>query len=141
MAGKLNQKKCVSRETFLRKTTIFAVIASLCLTMASCSGVPYTDEEVLDEVLKFVPENLGAAQLTEASIVEYHGSGVYEIEVNYEQKSWTNPVKRSNRRARDEKWFLAAYPDIDDFTPQQYLEEIRAADNDDDFEVVEEAIA
>ena len=85
-------------------------VTSAVLTCHTSGADPekYTDEEVLDAVLKFVPENLGAAQLTEASIVEYHGSGVYEIEVNYEQKSWTNPVKRSNRRARDEKWFLAA---------------------------------
>ena len=85
-------------------------VTSAVLTCHTTGADPekYTDEEVLDAVLKFVPENLGAAQLTEASIAEYHGSGVYEIEVSYEQKSWKNPVKRSNRRARDEKWFLAA---------------------------------
>jgi hypothetical protein len=84
-------------------------VTSAVLTCHTTGADPekYTDEEVLDEVLKFVPENLGAAQLTEASIAEYHGSGVYEIEVNYEQKSWKNTVKRSQRRARDEKWFLA----------------------------------
>jgi len=47
MIGKLNLKKSVSRETFLRKTTIFAVIAVLCVTLVSCGGVPYTDEELL----------------------------------------------------------------------------------------------
>ena len=84
-------------------------VTSAVLTCHTTGADPekYTDEEVLDAVLKFVPENIGAAQLTETSIVEYHGAGVYEIEVNYEQKSWKNPVKRSNRRAREEKWFLA----------------------------------
>jgi hypothetical protein len=57
--------------------------------------------------LKYVPENLGSAVVKEAAITEYHGSGVYEIEVNYEQQNWTNSVKHSLRRHRDEKWFLA----------------------------------
>lgn len=42
---------------------------------------------------------------------------------------------------RVKKWFLAAYPEIDDFTPQQYLEESGANDNTDNYEVIEEAVA
>ena len=34
------------------------------------------------------------------------------------------------------EWFLAAYSEIDDFTPQQYLEESGVNDNTDNFEVV-----
>lgn len=37
------------------------------------------------------------------------------------------------------EWFLAAYPEIDDFTPQQYREECGANDNIDNYEVVVEA--
>ncbi len=37
-------------------------------------------------------------------------------------------------------WFLEAYPEIDDFTPEQYHEECAAATNDEDyFEVMEAA--
>lgn len=39
------------------------------------------------------------------------------------------------------QWFLAAYPEIDDFTPQQYREECGANDNTDNYEVVVEAAA
>ena len=39
------------------------------------------------------------------------------------------------------EWFLEAYPEIDDFTPQQYLEEFGANDNTDNYEVVVEAVA
>lgn len=37
------------------------------------------------------------------------------------------------------EWFLAAYPDIDDFTPQQYIEECGAQNMTDNYEVVIEA--
>ena len=40
---------------------------------------------------------------------------------------------------RVKKWFLAAYPDIDDFTPQQYIEECGAQNTTDNYEVVIEA--
>lgn len=85
-------------------------VTSAVLTCHTSGAEPeiYTDEEVLAAVLKYVPENLGAAVVTEAVIVEYHGAGVYEIEVNYEQQNWANSGKRSLRRHRDEKWFLAA---------------------------------
>ena len=40
------------------------------------------------------------------------------------------------------EWFLAAYPQIDDFTPEQYLEENKATTlKADNFEVVMEAAA
>ena len=40
------------------------------------------------------------------------------------------------------KWFLACYPEIDDFTPEQYLEETKAtAPTAPNFEVVMEAAA
>lgn len=38
-------------------------------------------------------------------------------------------------------WFLAAYSEIDDFTPQQFLEESGTNDNTDNYEVVVEAAA
>ena len=38
-------------------------------------------------------------------------------------------------------WFLAAYSEIDDFTPQQYLEESGTNDNTDNYEVIVEAAA
>lgn len=84
-------------------------VTSAVLTCHTSGAEPdkYSDDEVLAAVLKYVPENLGTAVVKEAAITEYHGSGVYEIEVNYEQQNWTNSVKHSLRRHRDEKWFLA----------------------------------
>ena len=37
------------------------------------------------------------------------------------------------------EWFLAAYPQIDDFTPQQYIEECGVQNTTDNYEVVIEA--
>lgn len=54
MQRKFDRKKSVSRETFLRKNSIFAVIAVLCVTLSSCGGVPYTDEEVLQSAEELV---------------------------------------------------------------------------------------
>lgn len=38
------------------------------------------------------------------------------------------------------KWFLEAYPEIDDFTPEQYVEECGANDSTDNYEVILEAM-
>ena len=90
-------------------------VTSAVLTCHTSGADPekYSDDEVLNAVLKFVPENLGAAALSEAAIVEYHGAGVYEIEVSYEQQSWSRSVKRSLRRPKEERWFLSSSHSIE----------------------------
>ena len=42
----------------------------------------------------------------------------------------------SIRYAHIKKWFLQVFPEIDDFTPQQYLGESSTTDNTDRFEVI-----
>ena len=84
-------------------------ITAAVLTCHTTGAEPekYTDEEVLQAVLEHVPQNMGAAALSGASIVEYHGAGVYEIEVEYELQTGAVTVRRAQRRHRDEKWYLA----------------------------------
>ena len=84
-------------------------ISSAVLTYHTRGAVPeeYTDEAVLSAVLDTAPEKVGAAQLAQAAIVEYHGAGVYEIEVSYEYAPFSIRGRLASRRARDEKWYMA----------------------------------
>ena len=95
-----NQTKSINRN---------GKITSAVITCHTTGADPklYTNDTVLEEVIKNVPEKIGAATLNNAEIVEYHGSGVYEIEVNYDLLQSSGSFRKSTGRAQDEKWYLA----------------------------------
>ncbi|MBQ7208162.1 MAG: hypothetical protein IJS01_10235 [Lentisphaeria bacterium] len=84
-------------------------ITSAALTYHTRGALPeeYSDEAVLSAVLDAAPEKVGAARLVRAAIVEYHGAGVYEIEVSYEYVPFSTRGRLGSRRARDEKWYMS----------------------------------
>lgn len=85
------------------------VVCSAVLTYHTRNAEPekISDEEVLAAVLDAAPAVIGCAGLENAEIVEYHGGGVYEIEVHYEQQTVeAGSVKFANRKAYDERWYL-----------------------------------
>ena len=83
-------------------------ITSAVITCHTTKADPaiFTNDDVLEEVLKVVPDKVGAASLSNAEIVEYHGSGVYEIEVNYDLLQNAGSSRKSISRIQDEKWYL-----------------------------------
>ncbi|MBQ9502979.1 MAG: hypothetical protein IJU70_12550 [Lentisphaeria bacterium] len=84
-------------------------ITSAVLTYHTRGALPeeYSDEQVLRAVLDAAPPRTGAAELISASVVEYHGAGVYEIEVSYEYTPVTFRGRLASRRPRDENWYMA----------------------------------
>ena len=84
-------------------------ISSAVLTYHTRGALPeeYSDEQVLLAVLDAAPPKIGAAELVNGSVIEYHGGGVYEIEVSYEYTPVTVRSRPASRRARDEKWYMA----------------------------------
>jgi hypothetical protein len=92
--------------------------------------------------IKTNPEKRVYKHLTYAYMREYinrHANSAARL------KEFEEMVLRSKCHAikypKVKEWFLEAYPEIDDFTPQQYLEEFGANDNTDNYEVVVEAVA
>ena len=92
--------------------------------------------------IKTNPEKRVYKHLTYAYMREYinrHTNSAARL------KEFEEMVLRSKCHAikypKVKEWFLEAYPEIDDFTPQQYLEEFGANDNTDNYEVVVEAVA
>ena len=83
-------------------------ISSAVLTYHTRGALPEecSDEAVLSAVLDAAPEKVGAARLAQASIIEYHGAGVYEIEVSYEYAPLSVRGRLASRRAGDEKWYM-----------------------------------
>lgn len=92
--------------------------------------------------IKTNPEKKVYKNLTYAYMREYikrHANSTARL------KEFEEMVLRSKCHAikypKVKAWFLAAYSEIDDFTPQQFLEESGTNDNTDNYEVVVEAAA
>ena len=94
-----NRIKCMNANGSIRS-------ASLTCHTSNAEPQYISDEAVLAEVLAASPQRIGAAQIAQAEIIEYHGCGVYEIEVSYEYRPETT-AGFSSRRDRDEQWFIS----------------------------------
>ena len=84
-------------------------VTSAVLTYHTRGALPeeYSDEQVLLAVLDAAPPRVGAAELVNASVTEYHGAGVYEIEVSYEYTPAAFRSRLASRRIGDERWYMA----------------------------------
>jgi hypothetical protein len=101
------------------------------------------DHPTYDVVLKHIkknPEKQVYKKLTYAYMYEYISRHPNAEERKAELDEMILRAKcHLEKYANVKKWFLAAYPDIDDFTPAQFTEEHQKENNIDNFEVIEEA--
>ena len=104
--------------------------------------IDYPHYTVVLKHIKTNPDKRIYKHLTYAYMREYikrHANSTARL------KEFEEMVLRSKCHAikypKVKAWFLAAYSEIDDFTPQQFLKESGTNDNTDNYEVVVEAAA
>ena len=98
--------------------------------------------EVVLRHIKTNPEKQAYKHLTYAYMVEYISRHPRAEERMKEFEEMTLRAKcHALKYAKVKEWFLAAYPNISDFTPQHFVEEQKIVNPIENFEVIEPAIA
>ena len=119
------------------------IVGSREYTLLQMAKADHPQYEVVLRHIKSNPEKQIYKHLTYEYMREYIGKHprAQERIKEFDEMTLRSRCHRE-KYAKVKEWFLAAYPDISDFTPVQF-EEKRALANPvvDNFEVIEEAIA